>query len=185
MSSIKDRLVPLVSLLIAIWMIEIVNIFLGHGLASWGILPRSISGLIGIPLAPFIHGSIWHAISNTIPLAILGGLVLAGGKARFWSVTIGVIVISGILVWIFARGAHHVGASGLVFGYFGALLAAAYFERSIMAVGIAVITVALYGGLIWGILPTRSYISFEGHLFGLIAGVVITWISARREVRKS
>ncbi len=111
--------------------------------------------------------------------------MLAGGKARFWSVTIGVIVISGILVWIFARGAHHVGASGLVFGYFGALLAAAYFERSIMAVGIAVITVALYGGLVWGILPTRSYISFEGHLFGLIAGVVITWISARREVRKS
>ena len=185
MNSIKDRLLPIISILIAIWVIEIVNLFLGHGLTSWGILPRSASGLIGVPLAPFIHGSVWHAVSNTIPLAILGGLVLAGGKARFWSVTIGVIVISGILVWVFARGAYHVGASGLVFGYFGALLAAAYFERSIMAVGIAVITVALYGGLIWGVLPTRSYISFEGHLFGLVAGVAITWLSARRDVRTS
>ncbi len=185
MNSIKDRLLPIISILIAIWVIEIVNLFLGHGLTSWGILPRSASGLIGVPLAPFIHGSVWHAVSNTIPLAILGGLVLAGGRARFWSVTIGVIVISGILVWVFARGAYHVGASGLVFGYFGALLAAAYFERSIMAVGIAVITVALYGGLIWCVLPTRSHISFEGHLFGLAAGVAIAWLSARRDVRTS
>ena len=173
------RFRPLIVLLAVIWGVEAVNLIMGHGLASWGILPRSISGLIGIPLAPFIHGSLVHAVSNTVPLIVLGGLTLTAGRGRFWEATILIILLSGALVWVFARGAYHIGASGLVFGYFGILLARAVFERGIVSFAIAMITVALYGGLIWGVLPSRIHISFEAHLFGLIAGIAVAWLERR------
>ena len=173
------RFRPLIFLLAVIWGVEAINLIMGHGLASWGILPRNISGLIGIPLAPFIHGSLVHAVSNTVPLIVLGGLTLTAGRGRFWEATILIVLLSGVLVWVFARGAYHIGASGLVFGYFGILLARAVFERGIVSLVIAVITVVLYGGLIWGVLPTRSYISFEAHLFGLIAGIAVAWLERR------
>ncbi len=176
---VMTRFKPLAILLAVIWVVEAVNLVMGHGLANWGILPRDSSGLIGIPLAPFIHGSLVHAISNTIPLIVLGGLTLMAGRGRFWEATILIVLLSGALVWVFARGAYHIGASGLVFGYFGILLGRAVFERSILSFVIAAITVALYGGLIWGVLPTRTYISFEAHLFGMIAGIVVAWLERK------
>ena len=176
MELIKKKFQPIIFLVAAIWAVEVVNFFLGHGLTSWGILPRQLSGLIGIPLAPFLHAGLWHIISNTLPLLILGGLILTGGKTRFWASTIGIVLLSGVLVWLFARGVLHVGASGLVFGYFGALLARAYFERGIISIAVACLTMILYGGILWGLLPLRSYLSFEGHLFGLIAGIAVTWL---------
>ncbi len=173
------RFRPLIVVLAVIWAVEAVNLVLGHGLASWGILPRDLSGLIGIPLAPFIHANVFHAVSNTVPLIILGGLALADGQGRFWEATALIVVLSGALVWVFARAAYHIGASGLVFGYFGLLLGRAVFERSFVSLAIAALTIALYGGLVWGVLPTRSYISFEAHLFGLIAGVAVAWLERR------
>ncbi len=101
----------------------------------------------------------------------------------FWETTVNVTLLSGALVWIFAREAYHVGASGLVFGYFGVILARAYIERSIIAIAIAVVTVLAYGGLLFGILPLRSHVSFESHLFGLIAGIAIVWLN--RKIGKS
>lgn len=179
MNFVKKYLQPVLVLVGVIWVVEAVSLLLGHHLTNWGILPRSLSGLIGIPLAPLIHGGFWHALSNTIPLIILGGLTRSGGISRFWTVTVGVVLISGILVWLFARSSFHVGASGLVFGYFGALLASAYLERSILSIIIAAVTITLYGGLIWGILPSQSSISFEGHIFGLFAGIVIVWLDVK------
>ncbi len=178
-----NKFQPILILVALIWVVEIVNLFLGHRLVSWGILPRSFSGLIGIPLAPMLHNGFWHAVSNTVPLFILGSLTLAGGKRRFWETTVNVTLLSGLLVWIFAREAYHVGASGLVFGYFGVIMARAYIERSIIAIAIAFATVMAYGGLLWGVLPMRSYVSFESHLFGLIAGIVIVWLD--HKFRKS
>ena len=176
---IANRFQPVLILIALIWIVEIVNLLLGHRLTSWGILPRTLTGLIGIPLAPMIHGGFWHTISNTVPLLILGALTLAGGKRRFWETTVNVTLLSGALVWLFAREAYHVGASGLVFGYFGVILARAYIERSITAIAIALVTVMAYGGLIFGILPLRSNVSFESHLFGLIAGFVVVWLDRK------
>ena len=176
---IANRFQPVLILVALIWVVEVVNLFLGHRLVSLGILPRSFTGLIGIPLAPMLHSGFWHAVSNTVPLLILGALTLAGGKRMFWETTMNVTLLSGALVWIFAREAYHVGASGLVFGYFGVILARAYIERSITAIAIAVVTVMAYGGLLWGILPLRSYVSFESHLFGLIAGFVVVWLGRK------
>ena len=183
MAFLKENLFPVVVLVAAIWVVEVVNLILGHGLTSWGIAPRRASGLIGIPLAPFIHAGLWHAVSNTVPLLVLGALTLIGGKARFWASTVGIVLLSGVLVWLFARGALHVGASGLVFGYFGALLARAYFERGLVSIAVACATMVLYGGILWGILPLRSYVSFEGHLFGLIAGFAVAWLDHRFQPR--
>ena len=179
MPMIANKLQPVLVLVALIWIVEIVNLFIGHRLVSFGILPRSFTGLIGIPLAPLLHSGFWHTASNTVPLLILGALTLAGGKRRFWETTVTVTLLSGALVWVFAREAYHVGASGLVFGYFGAILARAIIERSITAIAIAIVTVMTYGGLLWGILPLRSYVSFEGHLFGLIAGIVVVWLDRK------
>ena len=179
MQFLKEKFQPIIILVTAIWIVEIVNIIAGHGLTNWGILPRSLGGIVGIPLAPFIHAGFWHAVSNTVPLIILGGLTLTAGPKRFWSTTASVALLTGILVWLFARSAYHVGASGLVFGYFGVLMGRAVLGRSLPSIAIAVVTVALYGGLLWGVLPIRSFVSFESHLFGLIAGVVIVWIEIK------
>ena len=171
---------PVITLLMAIWAVEILNIVMGHSLSGWGILPRSLGGLIGIPLAPFIHAGLWHAISNTVPIFILGGFMLSTGDKRFWHITVLIILFTGALVWLFARSSYHVGASGLVMGYFGALLARAYFERSVITIAIAVVTVVLYSGLLWGLLPLRSYISFESHFFGLLAGIAAVWLTSKQ-----
>ncbi len=174
-----NKFQPVLILVGLIWSVEVVNLILGHRLVSLGIMPRSFTGLIGIPLAPMLHAGIWHAVSNTVPLFVLGALTLAGGKRRFWETTVNVTLLSGVLVWIFAREAYHVGASGLVFGYFGVILARAYIERSITTIAIAIVTVMAYGGLLWGILPLRSHVSFESHLFGLIAGFVVIWLDRK------
>lgn len=176
---IMKNFIPLLIFVAVIWIVELVNFFLGHELLVWGILPRQMRGLIGIPLAPFLHGGLWHAASNTPPLLILGSLMLISDRTRFWTISAGIILLGGLLVWLFARSALHVGASGLVFGYFGALLARAYFERSLLAIALACVTMMLYGGMLWGILPLRSFISFEGHFFGLVAGAVVVWLLYR------
>ena len=183
MKFLSKKLGPAITLLTVIWAVEALNIITGHGLTNWGILPRSVSGLVGIPLAPFIHAGLWHTISNTVPIFILGGLMLSIGEKRFWRMTAMIILISGALVWLFARSSYHVGASGLVLGYFGALLARAYFERSFITIAIAIVTVALYGGLLWGLLPLRSYISYESHIFGLLAGIAAAWLTSRQPAK--
>ena len=179
MKYISKKLGPVITLLTVIWVVEALNLVTGHGLTNWGILPRTVGGLIGVPLAPFIHAGLWHAISNTVPIFILGGFMLSTGEDRFWRITVIIILISGALVWLFARSSYHVGASGLVLGYFGALLARAIFERSVISIAIAIVTVTLYGGLLWGVLPLRSYISFESHFFGLLAGFAAVRLTSK------
>ena len=179
MNALAARLQPVLVLIGVIWVVEIANLLTGHVLVSWGILPRSLNGLLGILLAPLIHGGLWHTLSNTVPLALLGTLTLANGRKRFWQTTIAISLLSGALVWLFAREAYHIGASSLVFGYFGAILARAFIERSLSSMAIAFATLVIYGGLLWGLLPLGNHISFEGHLFGFVAGIAVVWIGRR------
>ena len=172
----RQKFYPLAAILVVIWVVEVVNLLTGHEFHVWGIMPRDFSGLVGIPLAPFIHGSLLHAISNTLPLVILGGLVLTTGERRFVPTTIAIVVVGGALVWLMGRGNFHVGASGLVFGYFGVLLTRAAMERSFLKMLVGIAVVLFYGGLIFGVLPSQPHVSFESHLFGLLAGVGIVWL---------
>ena len=163
-----------------IWTVELINFSMGHRLSDWGILPRTLKGLKGIPLSPFLHASLIHIMMNTIPLAVLGGFVILNGRQLFFEISIIIILVSGTALWLFGRSSYHVGASGLIFGYFGYLVLRAWYDRSLKSFIIAFVTVSLYGGIIWGLLPTFSRISWEGHLFGLLAG----FLAARLEKTK-
>ncbi len=158
------------------WLVEIIDVlFLDHALERQGIQPRTWGGLDGILLAPFLHDDYAHLISNTIPLAVLGALVLLRGIPRWFQVTAVVVIVGGLATWLLARSANHIGASGVIFGYLGFLLAAGFFERSVRAIALGAVTALAYGGLLWGVLPTRPGISWESHLFGLVAGALAAW----------
>ncbi len=161
-----------------LWMVEILNLVTGHALLRFGIFPRRVSGLSGILFAPFLHGSIAHLLMNTLPLFILGSLVLVHGRRTLFKITPFIIVVSGLGVWLMGRSAIHVGASSLIFGYFGFLVFRGLIKRSLAAMAISILTIAVYGGLVWGIFPGVPGISWEGHLFGLLAGVVCARMDA-------
>ncbi|MDE2938467.1 MAG: rhomboid family intramembrane serine protease [Chloroflexota bacterium] len=180
-----DRVASL-ALLIAfvaiLWVVQIVNIFLDYSLNQYGLVPRTIEGLRGIPLSPFLHGGFGHLISNTFPLLILGGLVAARGQSNFVGVTLFIVFVGGLAVWCVGRpwpwdnlqNVVHVGASGLVFGYFGHLVARGWYEHSFLAIIVAALVILVFGtGIFLGLVPTAPYISWEGHLCGLVAGVLI------------
>jgi len=159
-------------LVLIIWIVEIINLVFAHQFYIWGIMPRNLEGMRGIVLHPFIHGSLQHAILNTMPLIVLGSFVALEGKAAFLNITIKIILIGGFLLWLMGRPSFHVGASLLIFGYFGFILAHAYYRKSLSAIAIAAVTLFLYGGIIYGIVPMDNQVSWEGHLFGLIAGII-------------
>jgi membrane associated rhomboid family serine protease len=168
----KARLGALASFIGFIWLSELVDqLLLGGRLDYLGIYPRETSWLWGIVLAPFLHGGFAHLIANTAPLFVLGWLVILRRRLDFFLVTAIVTLLGGLGVWLFARpGTIHVGASGVVFGYLGYLLVRAWRERSLTSMALALIAGFLYGGALWGVLPTQSGVSWEGHLFGLAGG---------------
>ncbi len=172
LQSVKEHARFLLQGVAVLWVIELCNVLLGHRLSRWGIVPRTMWGLVGIPLSPFLHGSVVHLLLNTLPLTLLGGLVMMQGKARFLEVSLCITMLGGAGVWLFGRTASHVGASGLIFGYFGYLVARGWYRRDLYALSAAALTVLFYGGMLWGILPTRLGVSWEAHLFGLLAGIV-------------
>jgi membrane associated rhomboid family serine protease len=159
-------------MVLIIWVVELVNLLLGHRLNLFGIHPRTVAGLPGIVLSPFLHTGIGHVLLNTIPLVILGWLVILRGPRVFLEVSLLIIVVSGVGVWLFGRSAYHVGASGLIFGYFGYLVARGWYERSLSSILIALVTIVLYGGILLGVLPFRAGVSWEAHLFGLLGGIL-------------
>jgi membrane associated rhomboid family serine protease len=154
------------------WLVELINMALDYRLNVWGIRPRTLSGLPGIIFAPFLHGGIGHLLTNTIPFIILGWLVILRGPRTFVKVSLLVILLSGLGIWVFGRSAYHIGASALIFGYFGFLIARAWYERSLGSILVALVTIILYGGILWGAFPFHPQIAWEGHLFGLLAGIL-------------
>ena len=169
------------ALVVLIWCVEAINSFLGHSLNSFGIYPRETAALPGIFLWAFLHGNLHHLVMNTTPLLAMGFLVATRGVGRFVTVSLIVIIVGGVGVWCFGRAAYHIGASGLVFGYFGYLVALGIYERSLGTVAIASLTVFYYGGIIFGVLPSDSFVSWEGHLFGLCAGVFAARLAAEEK----
>lgn len=170
---LKAQIFILGGFIAVFWVLEILDqaIFQGS-LDTYGILPRIPIGLRGILFAPFLHGSFVHLISNTIPFLVLGWFVMLRETSDFWIVTFITMMISGLGVWLFGSPGFHIGASGVIFGYLGFLLLRGYFERSFTGIFLAVIAGFLYGGILWGVLPSVPGISWEGHLFGFIGGGV-------------
>jgi len=170
------------------WVVEIIDLIPGTNLDRWGIRPREIGGLIGIVTMPLLHDGFGHLISNTIPFVIMGSLIAASGLARYALVTLIITAVAGVGTWLTGPGhSLHLGASALVFGYLTYLLARGFFERKPGYILMGLVVLFLYGGVLWGVLP-RPGISWQGHVFGALGGVVAARVVhaeavARRQAR--
>jgi membrane associated rhomboid family serine protease len=164
----------------AMIIMEVANLVLGGGLNKWGIIPRNIDALPGILYAPFLHANIGHFLANIVPVMVLSFLLYQQGRKPYWLATSLIIVLSGLLVWCFARPLCHIGASGLIYGWVSYLIVSAVYSRHFRDLLLAVIVIGLYAGIWWGLLPLRKGISWESHLFGAIAGVVVASRIVRR-----
>lgn len=180
---VTDALVLLGVAVVVLWAVEIVDsLALDDRLERGGILPRRVDGLDGILWAPFLHDDLAHLASNTIPFLVLGGLIALRGLREWLWVTVAVILGGGALTWLLAGSGNHLGASGLVFGWFGAVLGFAVYERRLRSFAAALVAVLLYSGIVFGVLP-QDGVSWEGHLFGLVAGVLAArWLAGERAI---
>lgn len=171
------RLILFLALLM--WLLEGIDQATGNSLDVFGIVPRRQGELADIVPAAFLHFGFGHLIANTLPFLVLGFLAALRGTARFLAVALTIIVISGLGVWLIAPdGSNTAGASGLIFGLFGYLLVRGFVDRRITDVALGGVVAVLYGSILWGVLPTASGISWQGHLFGLIGGIVAAFMTS-------
>jgi membrane associated rhomboid family serine protease len=165
----------------AMWLVELIDLMPGVDLDQWGIRPRQLSGLIGVFTAPFLHAGFGHLIGNTIPFLVLGCLVASGGTQRFVQVTVIVGLCSGLGTWLIGgANSDHIGASGLVFGYLTYLLTRGIFARHLGLILVGLVVGFFYAGLFWGLFPKQG-ISWQGHVFGAVGGVVAAWFIHGRD----
>ncbi|MCZ6856320.1 MAG: rhomboid family intramembrane serine protease [Gammaproteobacteria bacterium] len=173
------------SCLVLIWAVSLVALASDEMLLQLALIPRSTDGLIGVLTMPLVHYSLPHLIVNTAPFTVMTILIALRGFGYYLTATLSIILLGGVLVWLFARDGAHVGASGLLFGYFGFLLIRGLFDRRISSIVIATVVGFSYGGIIWGVLPREGAISWEAHLFGLIAGAIVARAMARFPVAET
>jgi len=143
------------------------------------IVPRTAGGLVGLVTAPFVHANFAHLAANLPPFLVLGALVLRHNEARFIELTLIIVFAQGLLLWLLGRKAAHVGMSGVIFGFFGYLIALAWITRTAPDLLTAGGVLIFYGGMLAGIAPARGATSWEGHLFGLFAGLGTAWLEGQ------
>jgi membrane associated rhomboid family serine protease len=170
---VKTQALILGTFLGIFWTVEILDrYFFRDQLDVFGIIPRNLVGLRGILFAPFLHGGFPHLIANTVPFLVLGWLVMLQETSDFFIVTALTMLVGGVGVWLFGAPGFHIGASILIFGYLGFLLFRGYFQRNIPSILLSIVVGLLYGGAIWGVLPGQPGVSWQGHLFGFLGGVL-------------
>ena len=152
--------------------VHFANLLSGGYLNSYGIKPREFDSIYTIFTAPLLHGDFTHLGNNLLAIVVFSFLCLLNGRRYFLVASFLIIAITGILVWLFARDALHIGASGWIFGLWSLIIALGWIERSFRNIVIALGVVFFYGGMVVGVLPTTGFISFESHLFGAIAGII-------------
>jgi membrane associated rhomboid family serine protease len=168
------------ALLAAMWVLEVVDVVLDHRLDQYGIEPRDPDGLVGVVAAPFLHADFGHLIANTIPFVALGIIIGLQGVARVLAVTGIVLVVSGLGTWLIAPdNSIHIGASGIVFGYATYLLARGIFNRDLIEIGIGLGVAAIWGTALLGGLIPQDGVSWQGHFFGAVGGVLAARVFAR------
>lgn len=179
---------PVLVLLGVMWALEFIDLILPADLDYWGIHSRDPAGLMGIPLAPFLHGGFDHLLANTLPFLILGTLVAWRAGGAFWSVAIIIILLGGAGVWLFGPGnAITIGASGLVFGFLGYLLVLGVLTRSWVDILVSLGVLLIYGSLLLGATPfgVPAGVSWLAHLCGFGAGVVGAFVTTDRTRRST
>ena len=164
-----------------LWVLEIVDAASGHPLDAYGVQPRTEDGLAGIATAPLLHFGFGHLVSNTVPVLVLGFLTLATGIARGLLATAIIWVVGGADVWLFAQpGSNHAGASVLIFGWIVFLVVRGFLNRRPTEILVGVAVFLLYSGALLGVLPGQPGVSWQGHLFGAIGGLLAARLLATR-----
>jgi membrane associated rhomboid family serine protease len=165
-----------------LYLVELADVVLDNRLDSGGVRPRELEGVDGILYAPVLHSGWDHLLANTMPLLVFGFLILLAGVGRWLAVTAIVWLVGGVGVWLTGgESTLHLGASVLAFGWLVYLLLRGFFSRSAPQIAIGVILLFLYGGLLWGVLPGRPGVSWQGHLFGAVGGAWAAWWFGRRD----
>lgn len=183
--AIREELQGVLLFVGAIWCVFLLDSVLPGTWTNWGITPRSLWGLVGIPLAPFLHKDLGHIVSNTLPLCVLL-LLMAGSRTRTWQTVVEIILTSGSLLWLFGRNGNadtgqitHVGASALIYGLIAFLIVAGFREKRLVPLLVAIGVGLIYGTtLLYGILPSiGGGVSWDGHLSGALAGAAIAYFT--------
>jgi len=154
----------------------LISFFFSIDLTRMGLLPRNLIGLLGIITSPLIHADFSHLISNTIPLVILGWIIFFFYPKVSYILFIFIYILTGLLVWIFARQVYHIGASGVVYGFVSFLFFSGIFRRDNKSIALALVITFLYGGLVWGMIPGLKGISWESHFLGAITGLLAAYM---------
>lgn len=164
---------------VGLYVLEFVDTLVGNRLDGGGVEPRTVSGLWGVLFAPVLHFGWGHLIANTLPLLVLGFLVLLPGIGRGLTATAIIWLVGGLGTWLTGgSGTNHLGASVLVFGWLAYLIARGLFTRHFGQLAVGVVVLLVYGGLLWGVLPGQPGVSWQGHLFGAVGGVLAAWAVA-------
>jgi membrane associated rhomboid family serine protease len=163
-------------LVLTLWTIHLLKLTFNLNLGQYGVMPREVSGLIGVIAAPFIHGSLQHLFSNTIPLFVLTAIMIIFYHRVAYKSLFMIYLLTGLAVWLFARGrVVHIGASGVVYGLVSFVFWTGLFRRNIKSIILALLVTILYSGYFMGILPNQKGISWESHLFGAFAGILVAY----------
>lgn len=171
----QNNLYLVFGILGALWIAFFLTILSGRTLLILGIFPRNPFGLLGIIFSPLLHANFNHIFFNSIPLFLLSDFMLIDGVEHFINTTIYITLISGLLTWLFGRKAIHIGASGLITGYWSYLVINSYHTGGVMAIILGIICIYYFAGIFFGIFPSEKGVSWEGHLFGFIAGIIVNY----------
>jgi membrane associated rhomboid family serine protease len=171
----KVELPFMAKLIFGLWVFNIINWALRSRFNDFGIYPRSLHGLFGIFASPFLHANFNHLFFNSFPLFVLGMFILALGEDTFIAVSVLIALMEGVLVWLFGRKYYHIGASGVISGYFGFLMGLAYFHPTIISILLAVVAIYYFGSIVAGIIPSSDLTSWECHLAGMISGIALLY----------
>ena len=166
---------PALLLVVLIVGVKIVEEYLGVRWSKYGVFPRSLKGVLGIILSPFIHGDWKHVFNNSVPLLVLGTSLRYFYKDISKEVFLWSWFMSGLWLWSIGRSSFHIGASGIVYALASFLFFSGLIRKHTRLLAVSFVVVFLYGSMVWGLFPIKEHISWEGHLSGGLAGIILAW----------
>tara|TARA_B100001250_G_scaffold138725_1_gene118769 strand:- start:8283 stop:8954 length:672 start_codon:yes stop_codon:yes gene_type:complete len=159
--------------LLVMWLVKLIELQFDFPFIEFGVYPQKLKGLKGVVFSPFIHKDFTHLFNNTYPILILGGLLFSVYQKIALQIFGWLFFVSGFWLWIIGRPSFHIGASGMIYALASFLFISGVIRKNPRLGAISLVIIFLYGSMIWGVFPTKEHISWEGHLSGLAAGILL------------